>query len=277
MDADVEARFWSKVDMSGGTDVCWRWMGAMLKTGYGGVKIGGVSQRAHRVAFELAGNEIPVGMMVLHSCDNPLCCNPAHLRVGSAADNTADARERGRIPKAAPRPAPTRTHRRRVPQPARVEDLPDDLLSTAEAADVMGVTDAHVRRVIGSGELAARRFGERAWMVRRGDAEDWKRVQRKTGPKRGAVAMAASRDPRFDMEYDFERDGQPAAQVVGVRAMIESRETMTVGDGPEDLSGGMLTSTATGKRYRVVGPLGQTTYSTGDDGGAGRVWIIERA
>lgn len=153
---------------------------------------------------------------------------------------------------------------------------PDDLLSTAEAGAVMGVTDAHVRRVIGTGELAAQRIGARSWVVRRGDAVAWKQVQRKSGPKRGAVAMAASRDPRLDMDYDFERDGQPAAPVVGVRATIENLETMTVGDGPEDLSGGTLTSTATGKRYRVVGPLGQTTFSNGDDGGAGRVWIIER-
>lgn len=60
---------------------------------------------------------------------------------------------------------------------------PDDLLSTAEAAEVMGVTDSHVRRVIGAGELEAQRIGARSWVVRRADAEAWAKVDRKRGPK----------------------------------------------------------------------------------------------
>lgn len=60
---------------------------------------------------------------------------------------------------------------------------PDDLLSTAEAGEVMGVTDAHVRRVIGTGELAAQRIGARSWVVRRADAEAWAKVQRRPGPR----------------------------------------------------------------------------------------------
>lgn len=61
---------------------------------------------------------------------------------------------------------------------------PDDLLSTREAAEVMGVTDAHVRRLIGErGELPAQRIGARSWAIRRADAEAWAAVQRRRGPK----------------------------------------------------------------------------------------------
>jgi excisionase family DNA binding protein len=59
----------------------------------------------------------------------------------------------------------------------------DELLTTAQAAKVMGVTDAHVRRVIGTGELKATRFGGHSWVIRRADAEAWAKVQRRTGPK----------------------------------------------------------------------------------------------
>lgn len=54
-------------------------------------------RRTHRVAWELAnGRPIPEGMLVRHSCDNGLCCNPAHLSLGTQLDNMADMYQRGR-------------------------------------------------------------------------------------------------------------------------------------------------------------------------------------
>jgi hypothetical protein len=52
--------------------------------------------KAHRVAWTLANGPIPAGMHVLHTCDNPPCCNPGHLWLGTQADNMADMARKGR-------------------------------------------------------------------------------------------------------------------------------------------------------------------------------------
>lgn len=87
--------FWNHVDPSLGPDVCWPYMGSRDKDGYGLAK-DNRTVRAHRLALRLAGVEVPRGVMVLHSCDNPPCCNPAHLRLGNARTNAADMVSRGR-------------------------------------------------------------------------------------------------------------------------------------------------------------------------------------
>lgn len=89
---DLSLRFWEKVQK---TETCWLWNGAMLKTGYGSIRVDGKAQRAHRVAYELRVGKIPPGMLLRHSCDTPRCVNPAHLSVGTKRDNTKDALERG--------------------------------------------------------------------------------------------------------------------------------------------------------------------------------------
>ena len=94
----VRERFWSKVDRSGGPDACWPWMAARNEHGYGVMRIEGRNVRAHRVSLTLAAGKSDPGpsVKVLHSCDNPPCCNPAHLRYGTQGDNIRDAIERGR-------------------------------------------------------------------------------------------------------------------------------------------------------------------------------------
>ena len=88
-----EARFWEKVERTIG---CWIWTGAHVPDGYGSFMDGGHSRKAHRVAWELAFGEIPVGMHVLHTCDNRTCVNPRHLYLGTNADNVRDRVARGR-------------------------------------------------------------------------------------------------------------------------------------------------------------------------------------
>lgn len=93
----VAERFWAKVDKSGGPDACWLWTGSRNALGYGWASDAnhrGVG--AHRLAWILT-NGNPGPLFVMHSCDNPPCVNPAHLSVGTHADNLRDSSRKGRM------------------------------------------------------------------------------------------------------------------------------------------------------------------------------------
>lgn len=93
-----EQRFWPKIDKSPGPDACWIWTGTPDPKGYGQFMVReGCRVSSHRYAYELTHGPIPAGVEIRHSCDTPLCCNPAHLLPGTHADNMADALERNRI------------------------------------------------------------------------------------------------------------------------------------------------------------------------------------
>lgn len=88
-------RFWKKVDRRG-PDECWPWTAGRHRQGYGLIGLTGMSTLAHRVAYTLVVGPIPDGLLVRHRCDNPPCCNPAHLELGTQTDNMRDAAVRGR-------------------------------------------------------------------------------------------------------------------------------------------------------------------------------------
>jgi hypothetical protein len=91
---DVLERFWSKVDV-GEEDDCWEWTGYRYRK-YGRFNFESVSRLAHRVAWILLHGPLPDEQKVLHSCDNPPCCNPLHLFVGTQTDNMQDMIAKGR-------------------------------------------------------------------------------------------------------------------------------------------------------------------------------------
>ncbi len=98
-------RFWSYVDKSGQGE-CWLWTGTKTLPTHCGLVYGTfgfsddnrqVTYRAHRFSYVLANGEIPDGLQICHSCDTPLCVNPAHLWAGTNAENCADRNKKDRV------------------------------------------------------------------------------------------------------------------------------------------------------------------------------------
>ncbi len=89
-------KYWGRVDVSM-VDVCWEWLGPIShKGGYAILKYEGKNIGAHRLSWILTRGPIPSGLIVRHACDNPKCCNPCHLDIGTHYDNAQDTIKRGR-------------------------------------------------------------------------------------------------------------------------------------------------------------------------------------
>lgn len=89
-------KFWAQVAAREPSE-CWLWTGRLTANGYGQHGWGNVAVHAHRIAWILTYGPIPDGLVVRHLvCDNRPCCNPAHLAIGTHADNAADRVAKGR-------------------------------------------------------------------------------------------------------------------------------------------------------------------------------------
>lgn len=83
--------FWKLVDKTTTPNGCWEWLGqCQPKMPYGRYTLSGKFWTAHRLSYTLVKGSIPQGLIVLHSCDNPKCCRPEHLSLGTKADNAKD-------------------------------------------------------------------------------------------------------------------------------------------------------------------------------------------
>ena len=135
---EFAAYFWSWVDQSGGPDACWPWLGKHGRRGYGRYRLNRRSHFAHRYALTAtSGEPSDPTLFALHSCDNPPCCNPAHLRWGTAADNQADRRERGR----------DRTGRSKI-DPDKLREMRAAGLTYSQIASHFGVNQSNIGKML---------------------------------------------------------------------------------------------------------------------------------
>ena len=124
---------------------CLVWTGARNRNGYGMIYIHHTrpwSWKLHRVVWGLVyKKEIPVGMCVLHSCDNPPCCNPIHLRIGTPRENTRDLMERGTFYSVQPR------RKLSQEQVQKIRLLKGSSLSQHKIALDFGINQAQISRI----------------------------------------------------------------------------------------------------------------------------------
>lgn len=92
-------RFFSKVSKIPTDTGCLEWESGKISEGYGQFWAAGRNFRSHRIAFILAIGIDPCELKVCHSCNNPACCNPAHLSIGTDKDNADDRNRAGRTAK----------------------------------------------------------------------------------------------------------------------------------------------------------------------------------
>lgn len=136
-------RFWRQIDFQPRPS-CWIWRGPLNSFGYGVVTVGGTHYAAHRLMYYLVKGEFPEA--VLHTCDNPACVSPSHLRAGTINDNYQDALAKGRPI------TPFVEVEDLVPYPQETVDeihkLRERGLKVADIAQRVGQDKWHVARVV---------------------------------------------------------------------------------------------------------------------------------
>ena len=85
----LQEKLWDRVK-KGAEDECWEYRGSFSWDGHSRIEVAGLRFLVHRVAYESTKEGIPPDMVVMHSCDNGMCCNPKHLKLGTARDNIDD-------------------------------------------------------------------------------------------------------------------------------------------------------------------------------------------
>lgn len=164
--------FWLAVDKSGGADACWPWTGSRKETGYGRTSWRGRGIGAHRLAKVLATNDdVLTPKHALHNCDNPACCNPAHIYWGTHRQNMQDKVARGRQERGeeiASRKRGSKNANAKLVE-AQIVEMRERFArgeSVRELASAFSVRDADARRIV-RGERWRHAGGPIAATVRR--------------------------------------------------------------------------------------------------------------
>src|SRR5579859_4620817 len=125
-------------------DGCWLWTGLIRPDGYGATRFGGREEAAHRVAWRLFRAKIAPGISVCHRCDVRACVNPAHLFLGTPAENARDMRAKGRDRRGEKHGSAklTRAQVRRIRAM-----LAEDRMYASEIAREFGVSETTIRAI----------------------------------------------------------------------------------------------------------------------------------
>jgi len=134
--SDVNERFFAKVKRV--ETGCLEWQSTIKKDGYGSFHFNGGQVQAHRVAYELFFGKIPVGVKVLHKCDNRKCVDINHLFLGSLADNVTDMDSKNR------RGSKSKLTYDQVEQ---IKGMIADRYSQAEIGEIFGVGQTVISRI----------------------------------------------------------------------------------------------------------------------------------
>lgn len=147
-DSRTVAKFWAKVSILGKDD-CWPWQGVRNPKGYGAFSAIEPTRHAiyiaSRFAYQLTHGPVANDVFVLHSCDHPWCCNPAHMRLGSIADNSADMTSRERQSRGSKRPLSKLTEEQ-VLEAARLWRSGE--MGQHEIAALFGVNQSQISRAL---------------------------------------------------------------------------------------------------------------------------------
>jgi hypothetical protein len=140
-------RFWENVRRDRG---CWAWSGPVCRDGYGKIGLGKRIYASHRIAFFLTKGLIAEGLIVCHTCDNPPCCNPDHLWLGTHADNADDKVNKGRSRKGVAHPRAILTEQDVV----KIRADPRGARTLARIYGVARSTISHARTGLSWGHIA---------------------------------------------------------------------------------------------------------------------------
>jgi hypothetical protein len=132
--------FFRKIDIKGKGD-CWNWLGAKNAAGYGSYELWHKHYYTHRLMWIIFFGEIKDGLQVCHKCDNPSCCNPKHLYLGTQSDNLIDMVRKGRS-KGGGKPKLT------AASVAKIKDLYKKGISQYKLGKIFKVDQATISRAI---------------------------------------------------------------------------------------------------------------------------------
>lgn len=152
---DIE-RFWRNIHI-GEKHECWPWKNSQFTGGYGQFKIDRKNLKSHRVAYYLHYGIDPQSNLICHRCDNPVCCNPYHLFMGTEKDNMQDCLSKGRIVSGRGESHGSKTHPERW---ARGERVSSSKLTLDQVKEI--------RSLYAAGNITQDELSEQFGITRRG-------------------------------------------------------------------------------------------------------------